>query len=520
MSTAEERKYNEWEYEYSARIGKFMDICKRKLNISWSDEETARRLSVQITKCLPEDKRGGFREGNGNKDISTDKLEKFYKAKPPEDGVEDTYVKIRDYVTEKKTFRNKYKYRLETNDGTTVELDCHISRNQIKDYRRNKSIVPLAVLHAYCQLIGMSLDNFMSLVNNVDENKLKYIPTDILKSTHPINPEHDYSFGEIVLPFLRSAFFKNDRYIYDINKQNHLMTSLFPKNNTTTLYFYHLPLNNSLVDDNKNKIYFQRETLEFSRENGIYCQVTLKQDTSSLGIAEKQEYKGIAILVNPQDSGGICYCFLKPTRNDFARFTIVSFGLEPLGSSPNKIRIAHTLFIRRSDTKPYVSRVLLSEMEIEDDEMEIKDDEMKHLIVHTMLNTRYYKKESLHINILKEYIFTAKKYFNNPKKPYSGNDPLLKNCYELLEHYFGENPSNYNAIFEKINTKTTVEGEVVEGKVLKIDPNTLDNKDVAHQLVLAWLMRMGMSPNTWNDSISDEEESALNLIYETLRKKK
>jgi hypothetical protein len=153
------------------RIGTCMREFNNTLASSLSYEEIARRITIRMVLNLPIEKRGGFSIGSDSCDVSCDIIEEFYNSEGNDDFENTEFVK-----TKNGNLKEIKCYILRKNDGSTVRLPCHISLDQIKRYYQGAISVDISTLRAFCQVLHINLEVFMSYVeksaNELDGGKV------------------------------------------------------------------------------------------------------------------------------------------------------------------------------------------------------------------------------------------------------------------------------------------------------------------------------------------------------------
>ena len=134
-----------------------------KFNLPWKPFQIARRVTVQMVINLPKEERGGFQIGTNKTDISNETIIDFYENKASYENYNESkiYKKSGGYYYNKTPH-----YILPRNDGTTTNLNIHISEDQIKRYFSGGTQVPIPILYSFCKVIGSSLDIFMECANS------------------------------------------------------------------------------------------------------------------------------------------------------------------------------------------------------------------------------------------------------------------------------------------------------------------------------------------------------------------
>jgi len=176
MSAQIKAKNTEIQKQRNKKIGRTMKYFHESLKPDWNIEQVARRSTVQVILNLSEKDREGLQIGlEGNK-ISNERLEEFYNCKIGKEVV--------GQVAEKKEagqikVKDCYEYSIPCNDGSSdILLAYHLSDDQMNRYYRGDGEVKVSELQAFCQILGISISEFMSLANSEQER----LDSDSLKS--------------------------------------------------------------------------------------------------------------------------------------------------------------------------------------------------------------------------------------------------------------------------------------------------------------------------------------------------
>lgn len=388
--------------QYNEVIGSIMKELMRE--IGWSADKLARNLTMQCYKNLPKADASEFE--------LFDELKK-YKINTREEIKEECQIK--DYINNKHKKQNSV-FVLSMNREIT--LSHSISKNTMHDYLSGRTPVPLIVIISFCQIFNLSIDSFMSKV--YEELNIKW-------ETQQISDEQTY------VNFFKKIFSesKDDRYVFDgVNQGNLLSSLLLEGKEELQFHFTYLPRKLGLKSlKDQKQVTYQRGILTFLLKDGV-CHVTSKLEVSSQGVPT--EYRGFAIITNPNSSGPACTCFLKEINNSFGIFIVFSFRLSSIDRmQKRKTRISECIAVRKDDGTSYVYRLLLSKNYID-------DDMMKYFAGHLKLSTSENTVEGKELNILinEKYFDIAKKYFNGSQP---GENSFEKTIYKDLKEYFKDN---------------------------------------------------------------------------------
>lgn len=477
---------------YHQTIGKIIEEMTE--SVGWSRETLAREITIQIYRNLPYDDRPDLfnpkikRTPNSDPYINIDEPENFS-------------TDLNDYFNNKHVDEDYQKYKTnvflfkDANQNMQQRiLDYAVSVDSINSYYIGRTPVPMLTLVAFCQIFEISLDLFISKVNsrlykdnNPNSLKPPFIECPMEKSF--------YDFCKEILGNKRSL------YAYDTVKQDHLMSSLFSNNEKSiTLHYVHLLMVPVLKDLKGKDVLYQRGELIFEKKEGV-CHVTSKLEVNSQG--QYQEYKGFAIICNPNSSTTTCACFLKETNGLFGLFVTFYFRLTPLDQKPSrKIRLAECISIRRSDGKPFGYRLLLTENQID-------DNDMIYFAGYLKLDTREntVSGNELCLVVTEKYIEVATKYFSNVNP----SNNFEKIIYNDLEQCFGKSKKEvYSNYLEHLKNQSNTNIE----NIRIINPDIFTKKDKDTLLLLAWLRKYGISAR--NDKITDKADNDVNSIHKLL----
>jgi len=185
----------------------------------WKPEEVARRISVQIIKNLPEYERGTFQEGYGENQISRATLEKFYVGKVGIEGkriiiendkgirrAQESNINVTGRLTTKEVICYEIPYNQYADvsqekyeENMLIKLRCHISDDQVKRYYRGENSVPIPVLTAFCNLLNITVDLFMSWVSKDDQQSWESETRESLQNkTAQSNTINYFSYDELM----------------------------------------------------------------------------------------------------------------------------------------------------------------------------------------------------------------------------------------------------------------------------------------------------------------------------------
>jgi len=349
--------------------------------------------------------------------------------------------------------------------------------------------VPLRATISFCQIFEVSLDSFIAEVHT--RMSLDYIKFSSLRK--------DSSRG--IYRNFCNEFLGDDQnrfYVYDTESQAQLFSSLFTENrDRVDIHFVYLPMIPGLKDNTtQEEVLFQRGKLIFKKDSGM-CHVTSELEINSQG--EKTSYEGFAVVLNPGTISATCACFIKETSNDFGIFIVVFFRLTALDKSPRKIRTGECMSTRKSDGRPFVYRLLLSENEID-------DENMKFFIGHLKLNMRQNIQDGkdLHILISDKYIQAAKNYFN-------GNNDIADALYKDLTQFFTDvDKSSLSLVMNKFESQAIKE----TNNVCIINPTFFNYNDKHQVLLLGWLRKHGLAAR--HECLSDALDDNVDVIHKQL----
>lgn len=491
VATTKAKKTTDKNMNYHKTVGKIIEEIND--TVGWSRETLARQITIQIYKNLPYNDRPEIFNPSINRTSKSDPLIGIDNFEPLHKDLSD-YLGNKHVTDDYKTYPTSV-FLFEDVRGNMQQrnLPRAVSEHSIDSYFIGRTAVPMMTLVAFCQLFKISLDIFMAKVNNRLHNnnnpnglKPAFIESPLKKAFNDFCIE---AFGD-----------KKALYAYDTVKQEHLMTSLFSNGEKTiTLNFVYLPMV-PLKNSNGGDIPYQRGELVFNKNDGM-CHVTSKLEMNSQG--EYQEYEGFAIICNPNNAQTTCACFLKETNELFGLFVTFYFRLTPLDQKPpRKARLAECMSTRRSDGRPFVYRLLLTENRIE-------DSEMNHFAGHLKLDTRENTASGndLCLVVTEKHIKIAEKYFSNTEPI---ND-LERALYVDLENYFGKEKNDaYHNLIESLKELTASSTE----NIRIINPNIFNSKDKDTMLFLAWLRKYGIAAR--HDKIAETADDDVDNIHKLL----
>lgn len=316
----------------------------------------------------------------------------------------------------------------------------------------------------------------------------------------PLNCTVEQAFSA----FSKKAFGNNadQRYVYDIQTQNHLIKQLLLNGNQKmVLHFVYLPriIGLRAVADQKEVIY-QRGLLTFEMKDGM-CHVTSKLEVSSQGVPT--EYRGFAVITNPFSTGPACTCFLREINNAFGIFILFSFRLSSIEDViRRKTRISECMAVRKDDGTSFVYRLLLSENFI-------TDDEMRYFAGYLKIGTNENTSSGRELNILirKSYIDIAERYFTASESSFAPNEQKLYN--DLQRHFKGVQKNIFAELIKKLKASNSS-----LDALFTVNPADFDIKNKDHLLLLGWLRKYGLSAR--HDKIENVLDDNVEEVHKTI----
>lgn len=289
---------------------------------------------------------------------------------------------------------------------------------------------------------------------------------------------------DIYMGFFNMFFYSSDnRYVYsanDVEQRNYFKGLLLNQNDELKLHFTYLPRKVGLKAlANNEVVIFQRGILTFTLKDGI-CHVTSQLPVSSQGVPT--EYRGFAIITNPNSTGPACTCFLKEINNSFGIFILFSFRLSATDDfEKHKTRISECMAVRKVDGTSFVYRLLLTENYISDEDMRYFEGFLK-----VGSDGSSDVNNDLSIMIRMKYILAAEKFFSGQMDEISQKEKVI---YDDLEQVFEHaNKTYYSKLLDNI-----IESGKIYDNILVIKKINAFSNSKQDLLLMGWLRKYSLT---------------------------
>jgi hypothetical protein len=298
-------------------------------------------------------------------------------------------------------------------------------------------------------------------------------------------------------PFLDAIFNENkERYVL-MESQKDLATSLIPDGKSATYHGIFLPIN----DNFKGSV--QRGEYHFFYEKGI-CRLTANVQNSEGGY---EKYEGFAMLLDPNQSTGNCWAFLKLDHEEFSELAVLCFRLRGDEGNNWETRISEVITVRSHDSRPFVFRLLLSKSPLVEDH-----EYVEYFKGHLKLNTGK-------IQISKDKLNSAINHFNGQQSATEAEAAIFE---DLKKHFSNSDSSNMFKVFQNLKSSSDKTETIITINCDTDKDDGISNMDIfkRNPPVFSWLRKHSLSPghNQILSKLDKDVEEMLKWLQENIKK--